>query len=56
MNEWSYWVALSRRDELLRQAANYRLTHHPRPRTAAPRKPIHRPPLKLRRVFLPKSA
>jgi hypothetical protein len=56
MNELIYLMALSRRDELLRQAADYRLTHRPRTRAAAPTKPIHRAPLKLRRVFLPKSA
>ena len=47
-------TALSRRDELLRHAAAYRVSHHGR--TATLSTPMRRAPLKLRRKFLPKSA
>jgi hypothetical protein len=56
MNQSSYEIALSYRDELLRQAADYRLTHPRPPSTARLSKPTRRTPLKLRRGFLPKSA
>ena len=56
MNPFSYQIALSHRDELLRQAADYRLTRRRRPSTAAPSKPTRGMSLKLRRGLLPKSA
>jgi hypothetical protein len=56
MNLLSYQIALSRRDELLRHAADYRLTHQPQPRTAAARKRSRGTLLKPRRAFIPKSA
>ena len=56
MNLLSYQIALSRRDELLRQAADHRLSHLPPEKTATLSKPVRRAPLKLRRGFLPMSA
>lgn len=56
MNPLSYQIALSRRDELLRQAADCRRTHQPEPRSAAPSKPSRGRLPKPRRGFLPKSA
>ena len=56
MNLLSYQIALSRRDELLRQAADYRQTRRPAPRPGAPSKPSRGTLPKLRRGLLPKSA
>jgi hypothetical protein len=56
MNLLSHQIVLSRGDELLRQAADYRLTHQPKPKTAPPRKRSRGTLLKPRRGFIPKSA
>lgn len=56
MNLLSYQIALSRRDELLRQTADYTRTHQPAPRPAAATKPSRGALPKLRRGLLPKSA
>lgn len=56
MNPFSYQMALSRREELLRQAAEHRLTHRALPRTAMRSKPTRATRPQLRRRFLPRSA
>lgn len=56
MNPLSYQLALCRRNELLRAAANHRLIHGPRPRPAAMNKPTRRSLPRLRRALHPRSA